>query len=562
MLPQQVGRYLIQSEIGRGGMATVYQAYDPRFKRDVAIKILPPQFLHDPSFRARFEREAQIIAAIEHPAIVPVYDYGEEAGQAYLVMRLMSGGTLSQRLEKGPLSLSEVAQIFTRLAPALDEVHRRGIIHRDLKPSNIMFDRYGEAYLTDFGIARMAESTSALTGSSIVGTPAYMSPEQARGDVELDGRSDIYALGAILFELLSGKQPYQSTTPMGVMLKHVSDPVPRLSEVRPDLPAESQGIIDRAMAKDRLQRYASVRDMAQSLEEISHIPPAAGGKSDMAQAGPGAPPTRAPTPVPGIDEISSRSSVVSLSKKGLPGWIWILVGSILVIGLCGVAGLILAGGRFFLSSPIPDATQPPALPTKPALEPNHPETSPSPSGKMVFRDNFSDPGSGWVPGDAASGQADYDADGYRILIDQPNSINWALAGQEFSDVSIAVAADKLGGAEDNFFGIICRYQDENNFYAFLISSDGYYHIGKYQGGEYEVIHDTAQGFSQAIHQGKTRNHLQANCVHSTLTLIVNDEVVAQVEDKNFSSGDIGLIAASLDVPGTNILFDDFIARQP
>jgi len=129
-------------------------------------------------------------------------------------------------------------------------------------------------------------------------------------------------------------------------------------------------------------------------------------------------------------------------------------------------------------------------------------------------------------------------------------------------VSIEVAADKLGGADDNFFGVICRYQNEDNFYVLLISSDGYYNIGKFKDGEYEVIGDAGQGFSQAIHQGKTRNHLQADCIHDTLTLIVNQTKLAQVQDNDFSGGDIGLIAASMSVPGTNILFDDFIARQP
>ena len=560
MLPQQIGRYIITSEIGRGGMATVYQAHDPRFKRDVAIKILPPQFLHDPNFRARFEREAQIIASIEHPAIVPVYDYGEDDGQVYLVMRLMSGGTLSDRLKKGPLTLSEVAQIFTRLAPALDEVHRRGIIHRDLKPSNILFDRYGDAYLTDFGIARMAESTSGLTGSSIVGTPAYMSPEQARGDVELDGRSDIYALGAILFELLSGKQPYQSTTPMGVLLKHVSDPVPRLSAVRPELPGETQNIIDRAMAKDRQQRYTSMEEMAQDLGEISQRVPIADGRLEVS---PGLLPSRAQTPAVGMSEISPGGASLPAPKRNTPGWIWIVAGLIAVVGLCGIVGLILAGGKFLLNAPDPQATTPVTLPTTPIEQPTIPAAAPSPivSG-ADFRDNFSDSSSGWESYNGANSQTGYDAGGYRIIVDQPDTSYWAIAGQEFGDVSIEVAADKLGGADDNFFGVICRYQDENNFYVFLISSDGYYNIGKYKDGEYETISDAGQGFSQAIHQGKTRNHIQADCIHNTLTLLVNNTKLAQVQDNDFSMGDIGLIAASLSVPGTNILFDDFIARQP
>src|SRR5574341_2443073 len=144
-----IGRYEILAELGRGGMAMVYHARDPRFKREVAIKVLPREFLHDPHFRVRFDREAEIIAALEHPAIVPVHDFGEEDGQPYLVMRYMPGGSLAEHLHAGPLSLSEAARILSHLAPALDAAHRRGLIHRDLKPGNILFDEYDNPYLSD-----------------------------------------------------------------------------------------------------------------------------------------------------------------------------------------------------------------------------------------------------------------------------------------------------------------------------------------------------------------------------------------------------------------------------
>jgi eukaryotic-like serine/threonine-protein kinase len=215
---QQVGRYRILQHIARGGMATVYLAHDPHFNREVAIKILPPQFMHDPMFLGRFKREAQTIAALEHQAIVPVYDFGEADEQPFLVMRYMSGGSLAERIAKEPLPLAEAAAIVQRIGSALDEAHNKGIIHRDLKPGNILFDHHGHAFLSDFGIVKLAESTTTFTGDNIIGTPAYMSPEQARGESNLDGRSDIYALGAILFEMLSGQQPYNADTPMGVIV--------------------------------------------------------------------------------------------------------------------------------------------------------------------------------------------------------------------------------------------------------------------------------------------------------------------------------------------------------
>jgi serine/threonine-protein kinase len=182
MAPRTIGRYQIKKALGRGGMATVHLAHDPRFKREVALKVLPREFLHDPTFHARFEREAQTIAAIEHPAIVPVYDFGEQEGQPFLVMRYMPGGSLADRLSQGPLTIAETAEVMKRLAPALDIAHEKGIIHRDLKPGNILFDQYGEAYLSDFGIVKLAQATTTFTGSSVIGTPAYMSPEQVHGD--------------------------------------------------------------------------------------------------------------------------------------------------------------------------------------------------------------------------------------------------------------------------------------------------------------------------------------------------------------------------------------------
>lgn len=209
-----IGRYQIKHELRRGGMATVYRAYDPRFGRDVAIKVLPPEFLHDPDFRARFEREAHIIAALEHPGIVPVYDFGEEAGLPYLVMRYMVGGSLADRLARVPLAPLETARILAAIAPALDMAHARGVIHRDLKPGNILLDEHDNPYIADFGIAKLVEGSAAFTSSGIMGTPTYMSPEQAQGNVALDGRSDVYALGAMLYELLAGQpRPTRPTLP-------------------------------------------------------------------------------------------------------------------------------------------------------------------------------------------------------------------------------------------------------------------------------------------------------------------------------------------------------------
>jgi serine/threonine-protein kinase len=269
MSPQKIGRYEIKSELGRGGMATVYKAYDPRFEREVALKVLPREMLHDAQFRVRFEREAKTIALLEHPAIVPVYDVGEEDGQPYFVMRYMVGGSLADRIKQGSLSLSAASALMNRLASALDEAHLKGIIHRDLKPGNILFDRQGEPYISDFGIAKSSNPGAAtVTGGAIIGTPAYMSPEQAQGE-QIDGRSDIYALGVILFEMLTGSQPYHADTPMAVVVKHITEPVPHILDVNPGLPVALEMVIEKAMAKNRDDRFSSAQEFAIALDAIA-----------------------------------------------------------------------------------------------------------------------------------------------------------------------------------------------------------------------------------------------------------------------------------------------------
>jgi serine/threonine-protein kinase len=353
MIPEKIGRYEIKEELGRGGMATVYRAYDPLFERDVAVKVLPREMLHDPNFRVRFEREAKTIAMLEHSAIVPVYDFGEDGGQPYFVMRYMSGGSLSDRLKKGPLSVQEAASMMERLGPALDDSHAKGIIHRDLKPGNILYDGRNDPYVSDFGIAKLAEGGStSVTGSAIIGTPAYMSPEQAQGEA-IDGRADIYALGVILFEVLSGRQPYEADTPMGVVIKHITDAVPHILDVNPILPPSIEGVIEKAMAKNRNERYATAGDLATGLIKVARkLTP------DMAD------PTRHVKQV-------SRASVNETLVADLPAvqpmkkktGLWLGLG---ILGFLVIAGLAAAAfGVFKLLpvSPLATVTAVPVAPT-------------------------------------------------------------------------------------------------------------------------------------------------------------------------------------------------------
>ena len=383
MSNQNFGRYIIKGELGRGGMATVFHAYDPRFERDVAIKVLPREFLHDPQFRARFEREAKTIALSEHPAIVPVYDFGEEESQPYIVMRYMSGGSLSERLAQGSLPINEVASMINRLAPALDAAHGKGIIHRDLKPTNILFDQYGNSYLSDFGIARLQQASSAtLTGGAILGTPAYMSPEQVQGGVDIDGRSDIYSMGVILYQLLSGKVPYQADTAARVMMMHILEPVPHITDAKEDLPPAFNDVIEKAMAKDPDDRYQNAAEMAQAVELAFHRTDMPTIIGDVGLTGDT--PTHAITSATALSSTARQkdnradaetrlgaprtnqavlsqpeAKPVVLPARRIPVWVWII--GVLVLGGIVIGSLALGGGLLISSrqsTSTPTATEP------------------------------------------------------------------------------------------------------------------------------------------------------------------------------------------------------------
>jgi serine/threonine protein kinase len=267
-----IGGYQIREEIGRGGMATVYLAHQLSMDRDVALKMLPPQLLNQPVSLERFKQEASIVARLEHRAIVPVHDYGEYQGMPYIVMRYLDAGSVDSLLADGPLASARTLAILEQIAPALDYAHRQGVLHRDLKPSNILLDTNGDAYITDFGIARiLGSNTKPLTTSGVVGTPSYMSPEQAQGH-DLDGRSDLYSLGVVLFEMLTGYRPFEGDTPYSVAVKHVTEAAPAASGFNPHLPQAVDRVLAKALAKKPDDRYQTAHDLATTLKTALETP--------------------------------------------------------------------------------------------------------------------------------------------------------------------------------------------------------------------------------------------------------------------------------------------------
>jgi serine/threonine protein kinase len=287
----QVGPYRIMEQLGQGGMATVYKAYHASLDRYVAIKVLHLAFMEDASFHARFQREARVVAKLEHPNIVPIYDYAEHEGQPYLVMKYIEGDTLKARIQQGPLTAAEVEHIVVSVGAALSYAHRQGILHRDIKPSNVINALDGQIYLADFGLARIAQSgESTLTSDMVLGTPQYISPEQAMAKKDLDEGTDIYSFGVMLYEMTVGRVPFSADTPFSVIHDHIYTPLPLPSSVNPAISPALERVLLKALAKDRADRYKDVAAMVEAFKDAWKA------KSSTATM-PSAPPVSKPTVV-------------------------------------------------------------------------------------------------------------------------------------------------------------------------------------------------------------------------------------------------------------------------
>lgn len=265
---ENIGPYRIIEQLGQGGMATVYKAYHASLDRYVALKVLHPAFHQDQTFTARFQREARVVARLEHPNIVPVYDFSEYENRPYLVMKYIEGDTLKARLQKGALTSHEIEDVINSVGSALAFAHRQGVLHRDIKPSNVMIALDGVMYLADFGLARIAEAgESTMSSDSIMGTPQYISPEQAMGKKDLDAGTDIYSFGVMLYEMVVGQVPFSADTPFSIIHDHIYTPLPLPMKVNPKVPEPVQRVLLKALAKDRIDRYESVEDLMAAFKD-------------------------------------------------------------------------------------------------------------------------------------------------------------------------------------------------------------------------------------------------------------------------------------------------------
>jgi predicted Ser/Thr protein kinase/tetratricopeptide (TPR) repeat protein len=341
---ENVGPYRIIEQLGQGGMATVFKAYHPGLDRFVAIKVMHPAFKQDPTFLARFQREARVVAKLDHPNIVPIYDYAEHNGNPYLVMKFIEGETLKARLSRKerPLSRDEAMRIVDAVGKALAYAHARGILHRDIKPSNILLCPDGSIYLADFGLARIAQAgESTLSNEMLLGTPHYISPEQARGERNLDAGTDIYSLGVVLYEMAVGRVPFNADTPFSIIHDHIYTPLPLPRKINPNVPESVQRVLLKALAKDRADRYATVDELAASF--CRALSGSAAPRSDAADTLAVAPPTNAVagTEVKAAAEKTGQALAPAPPPTESPRqeprkrhtWIWV-AGGLGLIALC------------------------------------------------------------------------------------------------------------------------------------------------------------------------------------------------------------------------------------
>ncbi|MGA9190175.1 MAG: tetratricopeptide repeat protein [Anaerolineales bacterium] len=314
---ENVGPYRIVEQLGQGGMASVFKAYHPALDRYVAIKVLHPAFMEDPSFLARFQREARVVAKLDHPNIVPIYDFAEHEGQPYLVMKYIQGETLKARLARSPLGPDDGLKVIEAIGHGLSYAHEQGILHRDIKPSNVLLGADGHIYLADFGLARIAQAgESTLSNDMLLGTPQYISPEQARGERELDEGTDIYSFGVLIYEMVVGRVPFNADTPFSIVHDHIYTPLPMPRSVNPKVPEAIERVLLKALAKDRADRFASVGDMVNALHgalQGRDLPSAAVSLPDATRSSEGS-------------DAPKSDAEAELPAAGKRRWLWVAGG--------------------------------------------------------------------------------------------------------------------------------------------------------------------------------------------------------------------------------------------
>ena len=543
---------------GQGGMGTVYRAEQASPRRIVAVKVLN-QAAASPDKLAAFHREAETIARLEHPNILPIYGYGEAGGRPYLVLRYLAGGSVAMLIRHGPIGLANAARWTRAVAGALDFAHAHGLLHRDVKPSNMLLDEAGNAYLTDFGIAAAAEATG---NDSAVGSAAYMSPEQASG-LPADRRSDLYSLAVSLFEMLTGQLPYTAETPLGLIVRHINDPIPSAREINANIPAAVDALIRRGMAKDPAGRPANAGEFARLLEKALAAPEAelrapdvVGQQTAASQAQAGA----ASRAEPPATLLGPEPQAAAPARRGPSMLLWVGVG---LVALCLIGGFaVLGGGAMLAIFSAPRATTTP-LPTITPISVSTPDvTTPTPQGQLLAADFAISSGGFGISKPDDTGSIAQAPGALRFTVLKQGAEWYSPSGHvKAQDVQIDVDLQQTSGPALTEFGAICRWQDAKNYTAFAISGGGQYKIWqKLNGATLRLIDWTdARALAGA---GLAPHHLTVTCSGAQLSLAVDGTLLGQTDDPGPVPGDIVLFAGLRDTVTLVVDFKKVVVRKP
>ena len=619
LIGQNLGNYRIESQLGAGGMGEVYRATHIRLNRPAAIKVLHANQAADPTFQARFLREARAAAALSHPNIVEVFDFGEENGASYLVMELVPDGSLRTLLRRKATgqgwTLGLGIDLVRQAAEGLAYAHEHGMVHRDIKPDNLLLQRLGphqvagntgaaERYqlkISDFGLARLMDDASELTATGMVmGTPTYMSPEQCQG-ADLDGRSDLYSLGVVLYEVATGSPPFRVKSLSEAVFKHISATPPSPRELQPDLPPALEAVIMRCLEKNPDHRIATGTELARALDGIlgpadmqtvvaPHLagapgtptPATSGGdmaptvvdsRADKSASAPPAPPAPvapavAPSALVAHDDPTIGATIAAdptprAGKPGGPSWLPIggswgnespnaglgaLFTQPKVLGIAGAAlALIVVLVIVFgvALRPLFASNSAVVVHKTPTVAP-----SPTPADKVIFQDAMSKPSSRWPQ----SGRSYFNDGGFEIngawLVFAPTGA--------LSNGMVSARLRQVGGVNDQFYGLVIRAQNNESYYVFGVSASQQWSFQRVaHGGHTMIVGPTTDTH---IKRGpNASNTISVRMTGSHFVFFVNGVQVGQADDSAYASGTVGLVNI---VGRLQVIYNDFTVAAP